>query len=35
MRGDYGWVLDMGGRHGTPATASEENLVRVKHARSR
>jgi len=35
MRGDYGWVLDMGGRHGTPGIASEENLVRVRHARSR
>lgn len=33
MRGDYGWVLDMGGKRGRPGIASEENLVRVKHAR--
>ncbi len=31
MRGDYGWVLNMGGRHGTPGIASDENIVRVVH----
>lgn len=30
MRGPYGWVLNMGGRHGTPAIASEANIVAVK-----
>lgn len=30
MRGPAGWVLNMGGTHGTPAIASEENITRVK-----
>jgi hypothetical protein len=29
MRGDYGWVLNMGGKHGSPAIADEANVVRV------
>lgn len=29
MRGPYGWVLNMGGRYGTPAIASDENTVKV------
>jgi len=29
MRGPYGWVLNMGGRHGTPAIASIDNTVKV------
>lgn len=29
MRGPHGWVLNMGGRHGTPAIASDENIVKV------
>jgi len=29
MRGPAGWVLNMGGRHGTPAIASPENVVKV------
>lgn len=29
MRGPYGWVLNMGGPHGTPAVANEENIIRV------
>lgn len=28
MRGPAGWVLNMGGRHGTPAMATVGNLVR-------
>jgi hypothetical protein len=28
-----GWVLNMGGRHGTPGIAGESNTVRVKPAR--
>jgi hypothetical protein len=35
MRGLAGWVLDMGGRYGTPAIATEANTVNVKHARGR
>lgn len=30
MRGPAGWVLNMGGPHGTPAIASPENVTRVK-----
>lgn len=29
MRGPYGWVLNMGGAHGTPAIASDANIVSV------
>jgi hypothetical protein len=29
MLGTYGWVLDMGGPHGTPAVANTANIVRV------
>lgn len=30
MRGPVGWVLNMGGRYGTPAVATEENIVKVR-----
>lgn len=30
MRGPHGWVLNMGGAHGTPAIATPDNIVRVK-----
>lgn len=29
MRGPHGWVLNMGGTHGTPAVATDHNIVRV------
>jgi hypothetical protein len=29
MRGPYGWVLNMGGKHGTPAIATDSNIVRI------
>lgn len=32
MRGPAGWVLNMGGTHGTPAIACDENIVRVRPA---
>ena len=35
MRGPAGWVLNMGGPHGTPAIATDENIVRVKVKESR
>jgi len=35
MRGPAGWVLNMGGRHGTPDIADERNIVKVRHARER
>jgi hypothetical protein len=30
MRGPAGWVLNMGGRYGTPGIASDENIVKVR-----
>lgn len=30
MKGPYGWVLNMGGKHGTPAVATEDNIIKVK-----
>jgi len=35
MRGPAGWVLNMGGRYGTPGIASEENTTRVAKPRAR
>lgn len=29
MRGPAGWVLNMGGAHGTPAIATDDNIVKV------
>ena len=29
MPGPAGWVLNMGGRYGTPAIASDDNVTRV------
>lgn len=31
MLGPGGWVLNMGGRYGTPGIANEENIVKVAH----
>jgi hypothetical protein len=33
MRGPAGWVLNMGGAHGTPAIATDDNVTRVKGGR--
>lgn len=33
MRGPAGWVLNMGGPHGTPGIATDENIVKVKPAK--
>ncbi len=33
MRGPAGWVLNMGGAHGTPAVADEKNIVKVVKAK--
>ena len=30
MRGPAGWVLNMGGKHGTPAIASPDNITAVR-----
>jgi hypothetical protein len=29
LRGPYGWVVNTGGRYGTPAVVTEENFLRV------
>lgn len=29
MRGPHGWVLNMGGKHGTPAIANADNIIQV------
>ena len=33
MRGPYGWVLNAGGRHGTPIIADDNNTLSVRKAR--
>jgi hypothetical protein len=30
MKGPAGWVLNMGGRHGTPGIASDDNVTNVR-----
>jgi hypothetical protein len=30
MRGTHGWVLNLGGQHGTPGSATKENIVQIK-----
>lgn len=35
MLGPAGWVLNMGGRHGTPAIANEDNIVKVRKSPAR
>jgi hypothetical protein len=30
MRGPYGWVLNLGGKHGTPGIATESNVIMVR-----
>lgn len=32
MFGPAGWVLNMGGRYGTPAVANENNIVKIVKA---
>lgn len=34
MRGPSGWVLNMGGKHGTPGIATESNIVKVRKAKA-
>ena len=33
MRGPAGWVLNMGGPHGTPAIADVQNIVSLRRKR--
>lgn len=35
MRGPAGWVLNMGGRHGTPAIATLDNITAVRTPKSK
>lgn len=35
LEGPHGWVLNMGGRYGTPAVATLENIVSVLKGRKR
>ncbi len=35
MRGPAGWVLNMGGPHGTPGIADNENITKVRKAPNR
>ena len=34
LRGPHGWVLNMGGLHGTPGVATDANIVKVRHPRA-
>jgi hypothetical protein len=33
MKGPVGWVLNMGGRYGTPAVCTEQNFVSLRRSR--
>lgn len=33
MRGPAGWVLNLGGRYGTPGIANASNIVKIRKAR--
>ena len=33
MRGPYGWILNLGGKHGTPGIATEANTVAVRYGK--
>jgi hypothetical protein len=35
MRGPNGWVLDMGGKHGTPAVPNPDTIIKVAKGRNR
>jgi len=35
MKGPAGWVLNMGGKYGTPGIASDENVIRVRKLKSK
>ena len=34
MKGPHGWVLNLGGAHGTPGIADDENTIEVRKSRS-
>ena len=35
MRGSAGWVVNTGGRHGTPRVVDKSNFIRVRKGRNR
>ena len=35
MKGPAGWVLNMGGKHGTPGIASQDNFVKLRKAKTK
>ena len=35
MKGPYGWVINVGGRHGTPRVVSESNFVKMRKGKNR
>ena len=35
MKGPAGWVLNCGGRHGTPGVVSEKNFIKLRKGRNR
>ena len=34
MKGPAGWVLNLGGKYGTPGIASDENTIQVRKQKS-
>mgnify|MGYP005707322299 FL=1 len=35
MKGPYGWVVNVGGRHGTPRVVHENNFVKMRKGKNR
>ena len=35
MKGPYGWVINGGGRHGTPRGVHENNFVKMRNGKNR
>ena len=35
MKGPYGWVVNTGGRHGTPKVVGESNFIKLRKGRNR
>lgn len=35
MKGPYGWVINIGGRFGTPKVVNENNFIKMRKGRNR
>ena len=35
MKGPYGWVVNVGGRHGTPRVVHENNFIKMRKGKNR